>query len=311
VLASVVLNVGVRLSSAARTAVASPPPVEEGAETPGGGAVDAVLSPVNSLITLLLGQLQLQEIGVDSISEVDDSLQLELTLHENAVSLIDNVVIVRENMLHVARQHGLQLDFQSNHEVHFHLSLVDSDTGQNLLLRNTGSAHVRQSSSFVSQHDMSGQGQSFLEGVLNHLPALLALTRPTDASRPASPSWDMEGSSSEAPLRVTFQGLDYRPCSWSANLYLALSGIVTAGLDGMARSVVLRPPTSGGILINDEVGQGQGGVANMPTSFQESLQALQQDDLLSSTMPKPILDRYILIHCRSESNDNSMSATPV
>jgi glutamine synthetase len=306
VLASVELTVGVRLAAGS------------------GIPSESVLSPVDSLMAMLLGQLQQQEIGVDSILGATESLQLELSLHESAVSLVDDVVIIRENMLHLARQHGLALDFGPPHEVHFHLSLVDSETGQNLLLRNS---HRHK---FVSRHDISGHGRSFLEGVLNHLPGLLALTVPVEGSRPAYSAWDMEGSSCKSPLRVTFQGLDYQPCSWSANLYLALAGILTTGLNGMAKGLALRPPasalatttmTTSGMGDDGSRNSSQSSPANgasgaasataMPLSLVESFRALELDELLTSSLPPALLERYTAIHCDRKSNDGERNIVSV
>ena len=102
---------------------------------------------------------------------------------------------------------------------------------------------------------LSPVAYAFIAGVLEHLPALLALTCPSLNSyqRLAPGMWSSAyvcygPDNREAAVRIAspFQGreesstnIEVKAIDGSANPYLALAGIVAAGLDGISRN--LRP----------------------------------------------------------------------
>ena len=99
-------------------------------------------------------------------------------------------------------------------------------------------------------------GLQFLAGVLEHLPGLCGLTAPSfNSYRRITPGtwsgafacWGFDNR--EAPLRVpsVFHGaeeastnIELKACDASCNPYLALGGLIAAGLDGIERE--LEPP---------------------------------------------------------------------
>ena len=94
-----------------------------------------------------------------------------------------------------------------------------------------------------------------MEGILQHLPALLSLTLPTNNSfRRVGPGcwtgssigWELEDK--EAALRVCMDtsskqltNVEFKLCDSTANIYLALSSILACGLQGILTNMSLRP----------------------------------------------------------------------
>jgi len=176
---------------------------------------------------------------------------------------------------------------------HVHISISDPHTGQNLF------SDKSSSSTGISAH-----GSSFLEGILQHLPGLLALTMPTPNSfRRVGPGcwtgsevcWAFEDK--EAPLRVvanmrtqTWERLEYKLLDSTANIYLGLAGILSAGLDGIRRQCELRPSRHD----TDEQEK-----SALPATFDDSLECLENDELLLSVLP-PLLSKAYLAVRRAE-----------
>jgi glutamine synthetase len=110
-------------------------------------------------------------------------LEIVLVYQEDPVQLADNVVLARETITAVTFKHGLKALFlpkiNANHAGngrHVHLSIRDTETGSNLFHSSGSHTPRRQSFLMGMTMDISSAGQSFIEGILRHLPALLALT---------------------------------------------------------------------------------------------------------------------------------------
>ena len=107
---------------------------------------------------------------------------------------------------------------------------------------------------------LSATARAFLAGVLDHLPALVALTCPSylsyarlqpSAWAASTVSWGFDNR--EAALRIAspFRGredvspnAELKTCDASSNPHLALGGLVLAGLDGLTRELTLPEPAA-------------------------------------------------------------------
>jgi glutamine synthetase len=152
----------------------------------------------------LYHQLERQEIDVELIHAESAHGQLEIVLQYcrgDPVEMADKVVLCRETIVNVARLHGLKALFLpkidpngAGNGSHVHLSFIDVETGRNLFPNNKAHGDDDEESlssnsnrgagrSFflgsLPKHGISEKGRSFMEGILQHLPALLALTIPT------------------------------------------------------------------------------------------------------------------------------------
>ena len=107
-------------------------------------------------------------------------MELVLPYEHDVMRLADNVVLARETIQACAKGHGMRAVFlpkvyegQAGNGMHLHLSLRDTRAREPL--RNTFPGTT-------SPFAMSRVGQSFLEGMLTHLEALLGITMPTTNS---------------------------------------------------------------------------------------------------------------------------------
>ena len=107
---------------------------------------------------------------------------------------------------------------------------------------------------------LSDTARAFLAGVLDHLPALVALTCPSylsyarllpSAWAASTVSWGFDNR--EAALRIAspFRGredvspnAELKACDASSNPHLALGGLILAGLDGLSRGLTLPEPAA-------------------------------------------------------------------
>jgi glutamine synthetase len=139
-----------------------------------------------------------------------------------------------------------------------------------------------------------------MEGILQHMPALLALTLPTQNSyRRVGPgcwtgskvSWGFDDK--EQVLRVVpnvslrqWDHFEYKVLDHQANLYLAIAGILMAGLDGIENKLELRACDSE--ATNSEA-------PGLPTDVASSLECLQNDALLMSGIPAGMSRGYFAV----------------
>ncbi|MEO0739706.1 MAG: type III glutamate--ammonia ligase [Cyanobacteria bacterium J06649_12] len=142
---------------------------------------------------------------------------------------------------------------------------------------------------------LSPVGYNFLGGVLNHAKGLTALFAPTvnsyrrlGASITASGStWSPRyisygGNNRSHMLRIPEAGrFECRLIDGSANLYLALAGLLAAGIDGIKKQ------TSPGKRIDENLfarGSEFPDLETLPTNLYEALAALKQNGLLMETL---------------------------
>jgi glutamine synthetase len=162
---------------------------------------------------------------------------------------------------------------------------------------------------------MVGWSCCALQGVLHHLTALVALTAPSvNSYRRLQPrfwssaytAWGPDNR--EAAVRVPSQrrtlemestNLELKPCDPSSNPYLALGGLLAAGLDGMERQL---DPGEPALVDPDTLAESereQRRIRRLPTSLGEALDALERDEVLCAAMGQVLAREYLAVK-RSE-----------
>jgi glutamine synthetase len=164
---------------------------------------------------------------------------------------------------------------------------------------------------------LSELGRSFVAGVLLHLPALVALTCPSfnsyDRLRPhawagSTVSWGPDNREAAVRVASTFRGreaestnVELKACDPSCNPYLALGGIIAAGLDGIQRD--LAPPEPAlhdpATLTGEEARRA--GIRPLPGSQREGIAALEGDEVLYGSLGD-LLGRCIIAVRTSEAD---------
>jgi glutamine synthetase len=238
--------------------------------------------------------------------------QQELPIqHTDLLRAADQAIMARETIRGVAGNHGLNASFapkpfieQAGSGSHVHLSGWSGK--QNAFYAPDG------------PFGLSPLAYSFITGVLEHLPAVLALTCPSLNSyqRLAPGMWSSAfvcfgPDNREAAVRIasTFRGreqastnIELKAIDGSANPYLALAGVVAAGLDGVRRN--LSPgeavATNPGSLTDDQ--RRQMGIKRFPQSPFEAIKALEQDATLRESLGERIVDEALAVR-RSEAED--------
>jgi glutamine synthetase len=92
---------------------------------------------------------------------------------------------------------------------------------------------------------------------------------------------------------------ELKACDASANPYLALGGLIAAGLDGLERG--LEPPepveVDPATIAEDE--RRRRGIAGLPATQEEALDALAADGVLKDALGTVLADSYLTVR-RSE-----------
>jgi glutamine synthetase len=226
--------------------------------------------------------------------------QQELTVrYTHALGAADRQVAFRETTHATAARHGLIASFlpkvfadKAGSGCHLHLSLWRA--GANLLPDPAG------------RGGLSAVGRSFAAGLLEHLPALMALTTPSSNSyrriRPhfwsgAFRCWGVDNR--EAALRVPSDPagrgsthFELKPVDASANPYLALGAALAAGLDGVRRGLDLPAPVQ---VDPGNLSEGERQalrIEALPTNLGEALDALARDEVLLTALGPDLAKAY-------------------
>jgi len=162
---------------------------------------------------------------------------------------------------------------------------------------------------------LSATARAFLAGVLDHLPALVALTCPSylsyarllpSAWAASTVSWGFDNR--EAALRIAspFRGredvspnAELKTCDASSNPHLALGGLILAGLDGLARELTLPEPAPRDPAHLDPEAARRCGIRPLPPDQATALDALEADPVLMAGLGD-LLGRCVLATRRAE-----------
>jgi glutamine synthetase len=226
--------------------------------------------------------------------------------YTDALRAADDQLTVRDTVRAVAARHGLLASFapkpfpdEAGNGSHIHLSLWHAKAGTNAF-------HAP-----GSHHALSDTGLAFIAGVLHHAPALLALTAASVNSyrrlRPqfwssAYTAWGYDNK--EATIRVPPKregleadstNLELKPCDASANPYLALTGLLAAGLDGIERKLDPGPPAVADPHTLSEHERARLGIRRYPTSLGDALDALERDEVLRVALGPDLAKEYLIV----------------
>jgi glutamine synthetase len=259
----------------------------------------------------LAGALDDQGIALQQYyAELGHGQQEISTDHAPAVQAADEQLLVRETIRGVAAARGLVASLApkpwpeaAGNGCHIHFSLWDLDGDRNRF--HDADAPDR----------LSAEGRAFLAGVLAHLPGLCGLTAPSFNSyhrivpsfwAGAFTCWGHDNR--EAPLRLpsVFRGmeeastnLELKAADATCNPYLAVGGLIAAGLDGLERGLEPPEPVEVDPATIPEDERERRGIRRVPGSQAEALDALEADGLLTDALG-PVLTRSYLAVRRSE-----------
>ena len=220
------------------------------------------------------------------------------TAHAPALQAADEQLLVRETIRGVASAQGLVASLapkpwpeNAGNGGHVHFSLWEGERNR-----------------FYAPDGLSELALAFVAGVLEHLPGLCGLTAPSFNSyqRIAPGTWSGAFAcwgydNREAPVRVAspFRGaeeastnVELKAADATCNPYLALGGLIAAGLDGIERG--LTPPQP--VDVDPATLEG---IAPLPASQAEALDALAADAVLTAALGTVLAGSYLAVR-RSE-----------
>ena len=151
--------------------------------------------------------------------------------------------------------------------------------------------------------------------MLAHLPGLCGLTAPSFNSyrRLVPQSWAgafacWGHDNREAPVRVpsVFAGMEeastnaeLKAADASCNPYLAVGGLIAAGLDGLERGLEPPEPVEVDPATIPEDEREARGIARLPATQAEALDALEADEVLTDALGPVLTQSYLAVR-RSE-----------
>jgi glutamine synthetase len=198
----------------------------------------------------------------------------------------DHVMLARYIIKNIAAEHGLVATFipkilreQPGNGLHVHQCLWKK--GKNLFFKKGGYGNL------------SNLGLNYIGGILKHGKALLALACPsTNSYRRLVPGYEAPtcfffsiGNRSAAIripmdiMRAEQARIEYRPSDATSNIYLSLSAVLMAGIDGIKNGI---DPVKAGygpldVDITDLDEIEARGIEPVPYSLPEALEALKAD----------------------------------
>ncbi|MFG3228931.1 glutamine synthetase [Kitasatospora sp. NPDC048194] len=218
---------------------------------------------------------------------------------EGPVGAADTSVLVRHTIRAVSARHGLRVSFAPVVEPgavgnggHLHLSLWRD--GRNLGHGGPG------------PHGLTAEAEGFLAGVLDALPALLVLGCSSPAGylrlvpqhwAGAYQCWGLENR--EAALRLVTGSTGERAAAAnaevkcfdaSANPYLAVGGVIAAGLAGLERRGTLPPEFTG-----DPAAAEPGTVPRLPQGPAEAIAAYERSAVLREALGEPLYQAVLAV----------------
>jgi glutamine synthetase len=234
----------------------------------------------------------LRECGLDvfQIDHEDANSQYEVNYqYAHALRAADDLMLFKMAAHSIAESYGHIFSMmpkpfadRPGSGLHFHLSLSDTAGGAPL----------------ADAADPKGQGLSdigyaFMAGLLHHAPALAALCAPTVNSYKRLVVGESLSGSTWAPAHIgygfnnrttvarTVAGrIEWRLPDASANPYLALAGVMAAGLDGIERNLDAGEPIDEDLYELSTTELKQRGIHTLPQNLGEAINALESDAIL-------------------------------
>lgn len=227
--------------------------------------------------------------------------QVEVVVrHRDVLGAADQQLVFRETAREISERHGkiatflpVVFDKMAGTGCHVHFSL--NRDGENVM----ADPEVN--------HELSEIGKRFLSGVLHHLPALMGIVAPTiNSYRRLQPGmwsgtvqcWGYDNK--EAPLRVPTSleppsptNIELKTNDQAANPYLAMGGILAAGLHGLQEELPLPDPVQIDPDGLSEEELAEQGLSMLPRDLLTSLNNLEGDSILMEAMG-PALSRAFL-----------------
>lgn len=263
------------------------------------------------VIDAILAALEAEGLSIELFHAELGPSQQELSVHHaDVLRAADNVCLVRETVRSVARTFDLFATFapkpfldQAGSGAHIHWSVWGVEGGQE-----SGKNLFYDSN---ERGGLSQLGKYFIGGVLRHIRGLVAIAcgSPNSYRRLLPHFWSSAYGAygfdnREGAIRIPslFRGreaesinLELKCSDHSGNPYLALGALLAAGLDGINNKIDAGEPqeTDPGNYSDEE--RARRGIRRLPTTLDEALDELQQDQVLLEAFGPLLAISYIAV----------------
>ncbi len=226
--------------------------------------------------------------------------------YADALASADRVMFFKLAAHALAERHGAVFSMmpkpfadQPGSGLHCHVSLWDGDGPQARCLFDPAGGDGAL---------LSPLGERFVAGVLAHSAGLCALAAPTvnsykrltvGESRSGTtwaPAYVAHGPNNRSALVRTLRGrFEWRLPDASANPYLALAGLVAAGLDGIDRGLDAGPACEADLFALPAAERRAMGIGVLPQSLAEATAALQADAVLCEALGPTLAAEFVAL----------------
>jgi glutamine synthetase len=245
----------------------------------------------------------LEEMGFDieaSHHEVAQGQHEINFTYDDALSTADNVATFRAVVRAIAAEHDLHATFMpkpipriNGSGMHTHLSLF-TDDGENAFHDDD------------DEFNLSETAKSFTAGILEHAPAIAAVSNPTVNSykrlvpgyeAPVYVAWSDRNRSAlirKPAARVPAASrIEARFPDPSCNPYLAFAALIHAGLDGIENDLDCDDPVRENIYEFDEQKREEYGITTLPSNLGEAIDALESDEVIQDALGEHVYENFV------------------
>ncbi|MFO8110576.1 MAG: glutamine synthetase family protein [Thermoplasmata archaeon] len=267
----------------------------------------------SSLISKISRSLAGYDIPVEKIHHEAGGGQYEIEPlpYNDPIKAADDFILIKELIKKIARDNDMIATFmpkpvsnEPGNGLHIHISLVQD--GELMF----------------SPGELNDAAKGFIGGLLKHAPGLSAICCPTiNSYKRLVPGYEAPvyicwgGENRSVLVRIPSYGnkeekkgrIEYRAGDASANIYLLMNAMISAGLDGMKRGLDPGQEIDQDLFALRESEIQELDIDTLPTSLQESLHHLEEDDFLMQTLGESA--QYYLNEKRKEILDFSREIT--
>lgn len=222
--------------------------------------------------------------------------------YSDALKAADNIITFKLVVKTIARQHNLHATFMpkpvdgvNGSGMHIHQSL--SKGLENAFYDDTAEAKL------------SATARHYLAGLLAHAHAMTAITNPLVNSykrlipgyeAPVYIAWSQQNRSPLVRIPASDGAstrIELRSPDPAANPYLTIAVMLKAGLDGIRRQLPLPNQIKRNVYSMSPEERLSAGIFTLPSSLEEAVQALQEDQVIQSALGEHALVHYV--HAKS------------
>lgn len=278
------------------------------------------MQSAHDVILTMVDALKAQDMSLEVYyPEYGPGQQELIVAHDRGLRAPDNQVLYKQTVKAVAANHELKATFSPKpfpegpgSGCHIHVSLWDGDT------------NVFFDPESDSPYGISEMCRYFIGGLLEHAPALVALTAPTVVSykrlqphswASAYTAWGYDNReamvrvpSSDWEDRARTTRIELKAADNTANPYLALLGILAAGQDGLERELDPGDPVDVDPDSLSTQEQRERNIERLPETLGEAIAQLEQDEVLQEAMGKTLFGAVVASR-RAEWTEATRTAT--